>query len=209
MLRFRFALLAAMLLAVPSLFVCAQEARTPQGAQPADKTSGKATIVPFRAGRVFSAELSKQKPIFSVESEFDKPAIENPAWVELIVKLENGRTLSRFDYALVGKRGTYPCFAVAESAEPYSTEEEKWIISKTSITKSYRMLFPVNRSEFDDAKDGLLSVNLKLKLFETALPPVAFRVRVMPDREGFTPVTRIRPEGLCNMSYHEAFEVGN
>lgn len=209
MLRFRFALLAAALLAVPSLFVCAQDAPKAQESQPADRTSGKATIVPFRAGRIYSAELGRQKPLFSVESEFDKPAVDNPAWIELIVKLENGRTLSRFDYELVGKRETYPCYAVAESAEPYSTEEEKWIISKSSTTKSYRMLFPVNPSEFDEAKDGLLAVTLKLKLFNSSLPPAAFRVRVMPDREGFTPITKIRPEGLCNMSYHEAFEVGN
>ena len=203
MLRFRFILLAAAFLAVSPLILGAQTEA------PASKTSGKVTIVPFRAGNIYSAELCRQKPSFSVESPFDQPAIENPVWVELIVKLDSGRTLSRFDYELVGKNGTYPCFAVAEGAEGYSSDPEKWIIKTSTAMKYYRMLFPVSQSEIAAAKNELLLVSLKLKLYETTLPPADFKVRVMPEGKSFTRVSSIHPDGLCNLTYHEAFETGH
>ena len=204
MLRFRFVLLAAAFLAVSPLIVSAQTA-----APAASKTSGKVTVVPFRAGKIYSAELCKQKPSFDEESPYDQPEIENPAWIELIVKLDNGRTISRFDYELVGKNGTYPCFAVAEGADGYSVNPDKWIIKKTNQLKFYRLLFPVNQSEASSAKNELLPVTLRLKLYETTLPPSAFSVRVMPDGRSFTRVSSIHPEGLCNLNYREAFESGN
>ena len=206
MLRFRSILFAAVLVAASAPFVV--HAQT-SGAEAAAATSGKLTAVPFRAGTILSAEISKQKPSFDVESEFDKPAIENPAWVELIVRLDSGRSLSRFDYEIAGKNGTYPCFAVAEGADGYSSDVEKWIIKTSSQLKYYRLLFPVRQDEIAAAKNGLLPVTLKLKLFETTLAPASFQVRVMPDGKNFTRVSSIRPEGNCNMTYHEAFESGN
>ena len=55
----------------------------------------------------------------------------------------------------------------------------------------------------------LLPVTLKVKLYETALPAADFKVRVMPDGKSFTRVSSVRPEGICNLTYREAFESGN
>ena len=195
MLRFRSILFTAVLAAASAPFIVNAQAA---GAETSAVASGKLTAVPFRAGTVLSAEISKQKPSFDVESEFDKPAIENPAWIELIVKLDSGRSLSRFDYEIVGKNGTYPCFAVAEGADGYSSDVEK-----------YRLLFPVRQDEIAAAKKELLPVTLKVKLFETTLAPASFQVRVMPEGRNFTRVSSVRPEGICNMTYQEAFESGN
>lgn len=209
MLRFRSILFAAVLAASAPFIVDAQTSGAEASAVPAAVSSGKLTAVPFRAGTILSAEICKQKPSFDVESEFDKPAIENPAWIELIVKLDNGRSLSRFDYEIVGKNGTYPCFAVAEGADGYSSDVEKWIIKTSSQLKYYRLLFPVRQDEIAAAKKGLLPVTLRVKLFETSLAPASFQVRVMPDGKNFTRVSSVRPEGICNMTYEEAFESGN
>ena len=206
MLRFRSILFAAVLVAASVPFVV--NAQT-SSAEASAVASGKLTAVPFRAGTILSAEISKQKPSFDVESQFDQPAIENPAWIELIVKLENGRSVSRFDYEIVGKNGTYPCFAVAEGADGYSVDMEKWIIKKSSPLRYYRLLFPVKQDEIAAAKKELLPVTLKVKLFDTTLAPASFQVRVMPEGRNFTRVSSVRPEGLCNMTYHEAFESGN
>ena len=211
MLRFRSLLLAASLAAssVP-FFVEAQTSGAEASAAPVSSTtSGKITAVPFRAGTILSAEISRQKPAFDVESEFDKPAIDNPAWIELIVKLDNGRSISRFDYEIVGKNGTYSCFAVAEGADGYSSDTEKWIIKKPHPLKYYRLLFPVRQDEIAAAKRELLPVTLKVKLYDTTLAPASFQVRVMPEGRNFTRVSSVRPEGICNMTYHEAFESGN
>ena len=211
MLRFRSLLLAASLAAasVP-FFVEAQTSGAEASAAPVSTTtSGKITAVPFRAGTILSAEISKQKPSFDVESEFDKPAIDNPAWIELIVKLDNGRSISRFDYEIVGKNGTYSCFAVAEGADGYSSDTEKWIIKKPHPLKYYRLLFPVRQDEIAAAKRELLPVTLKEKLYDTTLAPASFQVRVMPEGRNFTRVSSVRPEGICNMTYHEAFESGD
>ena len=211
MLRFRSILFAAMLVAASAPFIVnAQTSGAEASAAPVSTvTSGKITAVPFRAGTILSAEISKKKPAFDVESEFDQPAIENPAWIELIVKLDNGRSISRFDYEIVGKNGTYPCFAVAEGADGYSSDVEKWIIKTSSTLKYYRLLFPVRQDEIAAAKKELLPVTLKVKLFETSLAPASFQVRVMPEGRNFTRVSSVRPEGICNMTYHEAFESGN
>ena len=208
MLRFRFVLIAAAFLAAAPLFVEAQAPATATAAAPAAKSS-KATSVPFRAGTILSAELSRQKPSFDVESPFDLPAIDNPAWIELIVKLDNGRSISRFDYELIGKNGNYACFAVAEGADGYSVDPDKWIIKKPHPLKYYRLLFPVKQEEFSSAQRELLPVTLRVKLYDTTLPAADFRVRVMPEGRNFTRVSAIRPEGLVNLTYREAFESGN
>ena len=206
MLRFRSLLIAAVLSVASIPFLA--DAQT-SGAEASAVNSGKITAVPFRAGTILSAEIGRQKPAFDVESEFDRPAIENPAWIELIVKLDTGRSLSRFDYEIVGKNGTYPCFAVAEGADGYSSDVEKWIIKTSSPLKYYRLLFPVRQDEIAAAKKELLPVTLKVKLFETTLAPASFQVRVMPEGKNFTRVSSVRPEGICNMTYSEAFESDN
>ena len=207
MLRFRYIFAAAVLAVSVPLFVNAQTSGAEASvAASATRTSEKVTAVPFRAGTILSAEISRQKPVFDVESEFDKPAIENPAWIELIVKIDNGRSISRFDYELVGQNGTYPCFAVAEGADGYSVDFEKWIVKNPHQLKYYRLLFPVKQDEIAAAKKELLPVTLKVKLYETTLMPASFQVRVMPEGRGFTRVSSVRPEGICNMTYHEAFE---
>ena len=203
MLRFRSLLIAAVLSVASIPFLA--DAQT-SGAEASSVNSGKITAVPFRAGTILSAEISKQKPSFDVESEFDKPAIENPAWIELIVKLDNGRSISRFDYEIVGKNDTYPCFAVAEGADGYSVDTEKWVVKTPHPLKYYRLLFPVRQDEIAAAKKELLPVTLKVKLYETTLAPASFQVRVMPEGKSFTRVSSVRPEGICNLTYSEAFE---
>jgi len=212
MLRFRFVLLAAAFLAAAPVLISAQTSVDATAASPASapavaKTNDKVTAVPFRAGTILSAEISKQKPAFDFESPFDQPAIENPAWIELIVKLDNGRSISRFDYELIGTNGNYSCFAVAEGADGYSVDPDKWIIKSPHPLKYYRLLFPVKQAELAAAKE-LLPVTLKVKLYETTLPAADFKVRVMPDGGRFTRVSSVRPEGICNMTFREAFPNG-
>ena len=206
MIRIHFAWLAAALLTILPFAAGAQSATA---ASANVLTGSKVTLVPFRAGKILSAEITKVKPQFDVESPFDQPAVDNPAWVELIVKLDSGRTVSRFDYELVGFSGTYACFAVAEGADGYSVDAEKWTVKKPHPLKYYRLLFPVKQEEFAGAVKELIPVTLKVKLFETALPGTEFKLRVMPDGHGFTRVSSIRPEGICNLTYKEAFEPGS
>ena len=207
MIRIHFAWLTAALLTVLPFAAGAQQSATAASANVL--TGGKVTSVPFRAGTILSAEITKVKPQFDVESPFDQPAVDNPAWVELIVKLDSGRTVSRFDYELVGTAGNYACFAVAEGADGYSVDAEKWTVKKPHPLKYYRLLFPVKQEEFAGAVKELVPVTLKVKLFETALPGAEFKLRVMPDGHGFTRVSSIRPEGICNLTYKEAFEPGS
>ena len=199
MLRFRFILIAAAFLTAAPLFA---QTSAPASFPSAARSSEKLTAVPFRIGTIYSAEIGKVKPSFDEESPFDEPAVENPVWVELIVKIDNGRSISRFDYELVCRTGTYACFAVAEGNEGYSVNPEKWTIKKTTNLKYYRLLFPVNRSELDGTKN-LLPATLKMKLYTTTLPQTDFQLRVMPDGVKFTGVSRIPQDGICNLSYQE------
>lgn len=199
MLRFRFVLIAAALLAAAPLFINAQ---TPDAATTSATSNSKATAVPFRIGTIYSAEISRLKPEFSEESPFDQPTVDNPVWVELVVRIDNERSISRFDYELIGRRTTpYPCFAVAEKNDLYSVNPDNWIIKKTNGANYYRLLFPVDQAELSGAKD-LLGMTLKMKLFDTQLPPTEFKVRVMPEANGFTG-TSIPPKGICNTPFSE------
>ena len=206
MIRIRSAWFAAVLLAVLPF---AAPAQTPASSAASVLTGDKVTAVPFRAGTILSAEITKLKPQFDVESPFDTPAVDNPAWVELIVKLNNGRSLSRFDYELEGTAGKYACFAVAEGADGYSVDTDKWTFKKPHPLKYYRLLFPVKQEEFAGAKKELIPVTLRVKLFESTLPGAEFKIRVMPDGRPFTRVSSVKPEGICNLTYKEAFEPGS
>ena len=201
--RIRSAWFAALLLAVLPF---AAEAQSPSSTSASVLTGGRVTAVPFRAGTILSAEITRQKPQFDVESPFDTPAFDNPAWVELIVKLDSGRTVSRFDYELEGTAGKYACFAVAEGADGYSVDSDKWTVKSPHPLKYYRLLFPVKQEEFAGAVNELIPVTLKVKLFESTLPGARFKVRVMPQGYPFTRVSSVKPEGICNLTYKQAFE---
>jgi len=204
MLRFRFVLIAAGFLAAAPLFLNAQTPAPAAAPAPAANNS-KASLVPFRAGTIYSAEIGRTKPAIDDESPFDQPEEKNPAWVELLVKINDERSISRFDYELIGRDGTYSCFAVAEGADAYSSDQDKWIIKKTNKLRYYRLLFPVKQSEIDHARNGLVPVTLKLKLFETKLPASEFQLRVIPNGERFISVSFPKlSEGLCNKNYEEA-----
>ena len=206
MLRFRFALFTAAVLAAAPMFLDAQApaaGAAPAPAATAKPANEKTTAVPFRVGTILAAELGKQKPTFDVESEFDQPTIDNPAWIEVVVKVENERSISRFDYELIGPNGNYSCFAVAENADNYSVDPDKWIIKKTHPLRMYRLLFPVKQTEFSSAKNGLLSVTLKLKLYDTTLPSSSLQACVLPDGVRFFSVSLIPGEGFCNMTYQD------
>lgn len=157
----------------------------------------------FRAGTIYSAEISSVKPDFEEESPYDIPAISNPAWVEVIVKLDNGRSISRFDYVLKGTNGSYPCFAVAEGNSPYSVNQDKWIIRKPSSLKYYRMLFPVQSSELTilprPYETAITTMNLQLNYFKSNLAPLPLKIRARGDRK-FSSVSRIPATGLYGLT---------
>lgn len=197
-------LTAALLAVLPF----AAEAQSPAASASASVLSGgKVTTVPFRSGTIYSAEITKVKPQFDVESQFDTPSVENPAWVELIVKLENGRSISRFDYELEGVAGKYACFAVAEGADGYSVDADKWTVKKPHPLKYYRLLFPVKQEEFAGAVKELIPVTLNVRLFETTLPGAEFKLRVMPEGMPFSRLSSLPGNGAgnCNLPYSEAF----
>ena len=185
----------------------ASEAQSPSASSATVLSGNKVATVPFRSGTIYSAEITKVKPQFDVESPFDTPAVENPAWVELIVKLENGRSISRFDYEIEGITGKYACFAVAEGADGYSVDAEKWTVKKPVPQKYYRLLFPVKQEEFGGAVKGLITVTLKVRLFESKLPGTEIKLRVMPDGVPFSRLSSLPANGAgnCNLPYDEAF----
>lgn len=165
--------------------------------------------LPFRAGTIVSAEISTIKPNFSEESPYDRAMFDNPCWVEIVVRLSNGRTISRFDYTLTGASGPYTCIAVAEGNTPYSTNQNTWIFKKPSPVKYYRMLFPVNANELNilgtpfDTK--LATMTLKLNYFNSELPPISLKIRAMGDKN-FSSISRIPAQGLYGISERQISE---
>lgn len=193
-----------------------QQANPQQNAfgAPAQKPEEKADrIVPFRVGKIYSAEITNKQPdIEQGESKYDKPEWENPLWVEVIVQFNDSRVLSRFDYALVSSSGTeYPCMCVKvvslRNPRIYSLKREAWKIPAVNASNYYYLLFPVSPDEYKSLGDAagwtskLIPMKFRCKFTPTkTLSEVPIKIRVMPDGSPFSKPTAELSKGFCNLS---------
>lgn len=165
--------------------------------------------VDFRVGTIYSAEITTKKPEFSIESPFDASQIQNPAWVEIIVKIKTGRTISRFDYVLKGiSENPYTCLAIAEANEPYSVNIEKWIVTKPNQMRYYRLLFPVEQGEISvlgNSNTAFAKLTLQLNYFTSQIVPLELKIR-NKGNSGFSSISRIPTKGLYGISERDIIE---
>jgi len=97
---------------------------------------GAEGTVPFRSGKILSAEVSSQKPEIASSKVKDT---SGGVWLELVIKLNPGRTIGRFDYNIEVNGQKYPSRAVARNQERY--DEDIWEITDPLENDRFRILF--------------------------------------------------------------------
>lgn len=183
---------------------------------PKKKGPEEPRIVPFRVGRIYSAEITNKQPdIEQGDSEYDKPEWENPLWAEVIVQYDDTRALSRFDYTLVSSSGVeYPCMCVKvvslRNPRIYSLKPDAWKIPGVNANNFYYLLFAVSPDEFKPLGESstwpsqLIPMTFRCKFAPTKrLTEVPIGLRVLPDGSPFSKITSELSKGFCNLSLSE------
>ena len=137
--------------------------------------------VPFRYGKILSAESSSRKP--SIASKKMKDTSDG-IWVEIVIQLYPGRTIGSFDYELESNGVKYPCRAIAKNQESY--DENVWEITDTSENDKFRLLFNPKKSS---------SGKYRLRTYR---PNPVYPEFELIDKKGesFTPVENISDKGV-------------
>ena len=137
--------------------------------------------LPFRYGKILSAESSSRKP--SIASKKMKDTSDG-IWVEIVIQLYPGRTIGSFDYELESNGVKYPCRAIAKNQESY--DENVWEITDTSENDKFRLLFNPKKSS---------SGKYRLRTYR---PNPVYPEFELIDKKGesFTPVENISDKGV-------------
>lgn len=137
--------------------------------------------VPFRYGKILSAESSSRKPrIVSNKMKDTSGGI----WVEIVIRLYPGRTIGTFDYELESNGVKYPCLAIARNQESYNGDI--WEITDISEKDKFRLLFNPKKSR---------SGKYRLRTYR---PNPVYPEFELTDKEGksFTPAADIPDNGV-------------
>ena len=162
--------------------------------QEADIENKKAKSLRFHSGTILSAELLPKNqtiPIKVINVSPFEPAskiISDLGYAAVVVKLDQGRSISVYDYSLLNSRKTeFKCIGVREGEDVF--DANKWELANTSPDKLYTLLFKVELPPPDEACEYVLHFNLNKNKPEDVLIPF-----VLIDR-AFSPTVKIPDEG--------------
>ncbi|MCP3967165.1 MAG: hypothetical protein GY750_01395 [Lentisphaerae bacterium] len=136
-------------------------------------TALQAGSIPFRLGRIYAAEITRSRVYVSgLKDTTFKTNFSSKAYAMVAVRLQPGRSLSIYDFALRIDGTEYPCVGLRSGSSSFSYT--KWKQSSTSTGEFYSMLFIVNASDINSsAKNVKGTLVYKLKSggkTETAIP---------------------------------------
>ncbi len=145
--------------------------------------SGADKTVPFRSGKILSAQVSSRKPEIASDRQKDTPG---GVWAEVVVKLNPGRKLGSMDYYIEVNGKKYTCRAIARNNDKY--DADVWEISDPLDSDKIRMLFNPPRVSGDS-----IEYEIKFAFRDTiSYPKVRFKNM---ESEEFTPASGIPAEG--------------
>ena len=162
--------------------------------QEADTEKKKSNSLRFHSGIVLSAELLSENlaiPVKVINVSPFEPASKitsDVGYAAVVVKLDQGRSISVYDYSLLNSRKTeFKCIGVREGEDVF--DANKWELANTSPDKLYTLLFKVELPPPDEACEYVLHFNLNKNKPEDVLIPF-----VLIDR-AFSPTVKIPDEG--------------
>ena len=150
----------------------------------------------FRSGRILLAEVStKHFPIN--HHRFDPNIKAAMSQAILVVKLDNGRALSIYDYLIKPAKGfgEFPCVAVREDNGAFDSQNAG-TFEQTSPDRFYSLLFLVPPLKPDEREpEYLLRFNL---VGETKVPDSLVKFKNLGNAD-FTSITLVRDEGIQHL----------
>ena len=155
--------------------------------------SAKADSKRFYAGNILRAELmpcEESGITVKNQSKYEPELnISDPAYALITVNLDQGRSLSIYDYYLVYGADEFPCIALMTPTGAF--DKENWEIRKTRPDKKYTMLFKVPMPP--RGKSPYYSLRFRLA------PPGKVQdvqLQLINAEDGFTPVRAIPLNGM-------------
>lgn len=149
---------------------------------------GEGQKLPFRSGKILSAQVSGKKPEIASDKQKDTPG---GVWAELVIQLNPGRKLGSMDYYIEWNGKKYPCRAIARNNDRY--DADVWEISDPLDSDKIRMLFNPPR-----IAEGPVVYEVKFAFRDTLpYPKVPFKDM---GSEAFTPASSIPAEGVMGAS---------
>jgi len=186
-------LAASLLLAMAGGAFC-QEA---EKQEPEKQEIKKEPPIRFHSGAVLAAELLPEcqyAPTVMNVSKFEPPSriTSDVAYATVTVKLDQGRSLSVYDFILTNKRkDEFKCIGISEGDNRY--DAEKWEFSTARAAKLYTMLFKVQLPAFNDKDEYFLRYMLNKNKFEAVIIPFVRINRI------FTSVSKVPSEGIIGV----------
>ncbi|HCE45297.1 MAG TPA: hypothetical protein DET40_17290 [Lentisphaeria bacterium] len=176
----------SLLLATASFTLC-------QEAEKKETEKKKAPVIRFHSGTIMAAEFMPEgfyNPVIANVSRFEPPSriTSDVAFATVTVKLDQGRSLSIYDFILLNKRkDEFKCIGISEGDNRY--DAEKWEFSSSKPGKMYTMLFKIQLPAFNDKDEYTLRYMLGKKTEDVLIPFVKIN-------RAFTAVAKIPPEGI-------------
>ncbi|MCX6986322.1 MAG: hypothetical protein NT118_16480 [Lentisphaerae bacterium] len=170
----------------------------PLFSQEADTEKKKSKSLRFHSGIVLSAELLPENQAIPVKvinvSPFEPASkiTSDAGYAAVVVKLDQGRSISVYDYSLVNDRKTeFKCIGVREGEDLF--DANKWELANTSPDKLYTLLFKVELPKSSENCEYVLHFNLNKNISEDVLIPFVLIDRV------FTPTVKIPADGTIGI----------
>lgn len=166
--------------------------------QEADTENKKPKSLRFHSGIVLSAELLPENQAIPVKvtnvSPFEPASkvTSDAGYAVVVVKLDQGRSISVYDYSLLNSRKTeFKCIGVREGEDVF--DANKWELANTSPDKLYTLLFKVELPKSSENCEYILHFNLNKNISEDILIPF-----VLIDRP-FIPTVKIPADGTIGI----------
>jgi len=157
------------------------------------------TRLRFRAGWVLAAEIAPENPgemlTMANLSPYEEPQepIPHPGYALVTVKLDQGRSISRFDYVLEDRnRKQIPAFAIRVGDGPYDAGPVK--VSTDNPFRYCQLLFSLPMPDTERPE-----YRLRFKLFDDSgeAPLLIFRKVTSPGK--FTTIAKVPDEGVVGV----------
>jgi hypothetical protein len=168
--------------------------------QEADTEKKKSKSLRFHSGTILSAELLPKNPAIPIKvinvSPFEPASkiISDVGYAAVVVKLDQGRSISVYDYSLFNNRKTeFKCIGVREGEDVF--DANKWEMEITSPDKLYTLLFKVELTQSDETCEYVLHFNLNKNIPDNIMLPF-----VKIDRP-FTSPSKIPDDGIIGIDF--------
>ncbi len=105
----------------------------------------------FQSGRIACAEITgNDVKVVNPEKFAFSAKYNKPAYAVVVCRLDQGRSISIYDYSLSDALNTYPCIAIKSGTGDF--DGKTWKLDTTSTGNDYSLLFRIEDPKGEEGK---------------------------------------------------------